>query len=39
VGASGLRQVHELVRQLLVEHDVELVAGFTSRNYVLDFGR
>jgi branched-chain amino acid transport system ATP-binding protein len=30
---------HELVRQLLVEHDVELVAGFTSRNYVLDFGR
>ena len=22
-----------------VEHDVELVAGFTSRTYVLDFGR
>ena len=38
--ASGLRQVHELVRRLLlVEHDVELVAGFTSRTYVLDFGR
>jgi branched-chain amino acid transport system ATP-binding protein len=24
---------------LLVEHDVELVAGFTTRCYVLDFGR
>jgi branched-chain amino acid transport system ATP-binding protein len=24
---------------LLVEHDVELVAGFTERAYVLDFGR
>jgi branched-chain amino acid transport system ATP-binding protein len=24
---------------LLVEHDVELVASFTSRAYVLDFGR
>jgi branched-chain amino acid transport system ATP-binding protein len=24
---------------LLVEHDVELVAGFTSRAYLLDFGR
>ena len=24
---------------LLVEHDVELVAGFTSRCYLLDFGR
>ena len=24
---------------LLVEHDVELVASFTSRSYVLDFGR
>ncbi|CAO5192234.1 branched-chain amino acid transport system ATP-binding protein [Frankia sp. AiPs1] len=24
---------------LLVEHDVELVTGFTSRSYVLDFGR
>jgi branched-chain amino acid transport system ATP-binding protein len=24
---------------LLVEHDVELVAGFTERSYVLDFGR
>ncbi|MDH4171639.1 MAG: ABC transporter ATP-binding protein [Acidimicrobiia bacterium] len=24
---------------LLVEHDVELVAGFTERTYVLDFGR
>ena len=24
---------------LLVEHDVELVAGFTERVYVLDFGR
>ena len=23
---------------LLVEHDVELVAGFTERTYVLDFG-
>jgi branched-chain amino acid transport system ATP-binding protein len=24
---------------LLVEHDVELVASFTTRSYVLDFGR
>lgn len=24
---------------LLVEHDVELVAGFTTRSYLLDFGR
>ena len=24
---------------LLVEHDVELVADFTERTYVLDFGR
>jgi branched-chain amino acid transport system ATP-binding protein len=24
---------------LLVEHDVELVASFTTRAYVLDFGR
>ena len=24
---------------LLVEHDIELVASFTSRSYVLDFGR
>ncbi|MCK9898155.1 ABC transporter ATP-binding protein [Frankia sp. AgB32] len=24
---------------LLVEHDVELVTGFTTRSYVLDFGR
>jgi branched-chain amino acid transport system ATP-binding protein len=24
---------------LLVEHDVELVGGFTTRSYVLDFGR
>ena len=24
---------------LLVEHDVELVASFTDRCYVLDFGR
>ena len=24
---------------LLVEHDVELVASFTSRSYLLDFGR
>jgi branched-chain amino acid transport system ATP-binding protein len=24
---------------LLVEHDVELVAGFTTRSYILDFGR
>jgi branched-chain amino acid transport system ATP-binding protein len=24
---------------LLVEHDVELVSSFTTRSYVLDFGR
>ena len=24
---------------LLVEHDIELVSSFTSRSYVLDFGR
>ena len=24
---------------LLVEHDVEFVASFTERSYVLDFGR
>ena len=39
--AQTLHEVQE--RQgfaiLLVEHDVELVSGFTTRSYVLDFGR
>ncbi len=39
--AQTLREVQD--RQgfaiLLVEHDVELVASFTTRSYVLDFGR
>jgi branched-chain amino acid transport system ATP-binding protein len=39
--AATLRQVQadEGFSILLVEHDVELVASFTTRSYVLDFGR
>ena len=39
--AETLQQVQAEQRFaiLLVEHDVELVAGFTTRCYVLDFGR
>jgi branched-chain amino acid transport system ATP-binding protein len=39
--AETLRSVQEQhgFAILLVEHDVELVAGFTSRCYLLDFGR
>ena len=32
-------QVEQQFSILLVEHDVELVANFTSRAYLLDFGR
>ena len=32
-------QVDQQFSILLVEHDVELVANFTSRSYLLDFGR
>ena len=38
--ADTLREVQQArgFAILLVEHDVELVAGFTERTYVLDFG-
>jgi len=32
-------QVEKQFAILLVEHDVELVASFTTRSYLLDFGR
>ena len=32
-------QVEKQFAILLVEHDVELVANFTTRSYLLDFGR
>jgi branched-chain amino acid transport system ATP-binding protein len=39
--AQTLRQIQDLhgFAILLVEHDIELVASFTTRTYLLDFGR
>jgi branched-chain amino acid transport system ATP-binding protein len=39
--ATTLREVqeHQGFAILLVEHDIELVASFTTRAYLLDFGR
>ena len=39
--AKTLREVqeHRGFAILLVEHDIELVASFTNRSYLLDFGR
>ena len=38
---ATLREVHRQreVAVLLVEHDVDMVRGFVSRLYVMDFGR